>query len=130
MQTFQKRRHPITSRLLGALFFAALIFLASDCQAQRQRGWLGQNMKAHRIERQNSNRQAREEIREEASQQRSYKYPKNAGYVDPRDPQYQSIMLDAYPKYIGGFHSSQWYNVGVPHGDIGFRGNGIYWTPW
>ncbi|MGI9516137.1 MAG: hypothetical protein ACR2NP_03750 [Pirellulaceae bacterium] len=35
-----------------------------------------------------------------------------------------------YPKYIGGFHASQIQNAGVPHGDIGFRGNGVYWTPW
>lgn len=35
-----------------------------------------------------------------------------------------------YPKYIGGFHASQIQNAGVPPGDIGFRGNGIYWTPW
>lgn len=35
-----------------------------------------------------------------------------------------------YPRFIGGFHSSHFRNVGVPSGDIGFRGNGIYWTPW
>ena len=35
-----------------------------------------------------------------------------------------------YPKYIGGFHSSHYSNLGVPTGDRGFRGNGIYWAPW
>ena len=35
-----------------------------------------------------------------------------------------------YPKYYGGFHSSHFDRVGVPHGDIGFRGPSIYWTPW
>ena len=50
------------------------------------------------------------------------------GY-DPR------IHLDAdrysrYPKFIGGFHSSHFTNAGLPSGDIGFRGNGIYWTRW
>ena len=35
-----------------------------------------------------------------------------------------------YPKYIGAFHSSHFSNLGIPAGDRGFRGNGIYWTPW
>ncbi len=35
-----------------------------------------------------------------------------------------------YPRFIGGFHYSHFTNVGVSPGDIGFRGNGIYWTPW
>ena len=35
-----------------------------------------------------------------------------------------------YPKYIGGFHASYFQNMGVPTGDIGFRGNGLYMTPW
>ena len=56
------------------------------------------------------------------------KWPFGNGY-DPR------IHLDAdrhsrYPKFIGGFHSSHFTNVGLPSGDIGFRGNGLYWTPW
>lgn len=36
----------------------------------------------------------------------------------------------AYPKYFGGFHSSHYYDLGIPNGDKGFRGNGVYWTPW
>jgi hypothetical protein len=56
------------------------------------------------------------------------KWPSYEGY-DPR------IHPDAdawsrYPKYLGGFHSSHFTNVGLPSGDIGFRGNGLYWTPW
>ena len=35
-----------------------------------------------------------------------------------------------YPKYYGAFHSSHFSNLGVPTGDIGFRGNSIYWSPW
>ena len=56
------------------------------------------------------------------------KWPFKTNY-DPR------IHRDAdawsqYPKYIGGFHSSHFSNIGLPSGDIGFRGNGLYWTPW
>jgi len=35
-----------------------------------------------------------------------------------------------YPKYYGGFHASYFENMGVPTGDLGPRGNGIYRTPW
>jgi hypothetical protein len=36
-----------------------------------------------------------------------------------------------YPKYYWGLHSREFYNVGVPHGDIGLRGgNGFTWNPW
>jgi hypothetical protein len=46
-----------------------------------------------------------------------------------RDPSYFPAA-PTYPKFYGGFHSSHYSNLGVPSGDIGFRGNGIYWTPW
>lgn len=35
-----------------------------------------------------------------------------------------------YPKYIGGFNARYFDSIGVPSGDIGLRGNGIYMTPW
>ena len=35
-----------------------------------------------------------------------------------------------YPKYTGAFHASYFQSIGVPPGDIGFRGNGVYATPW
>lgn len=37
---------------------------------------------------------------------------------------------DAYPKYYGGFHARYFDNYGSPSGDIGLRGNSLYWTPW
>lgn len=58
------------------------------------------------------------------------KWPFSSGNsYDPR------VHLDAdrfsrYPKFIGGFHSSHFTDVGLPTGDKGFRSNGIYWTPW
>ena len=39
-------------------------------------------------------------------------------------------MNSRYPKYYGGFHASYFDNMGIPPGDIGLRGNGIYMTPW
>lgn len=35
-----------------------------------------------------------------------------------------------YPKYIGGFNARYFDSIGVPSGDVGLRGNGIYMTPW
>lgn len=46
-----------------------------------------------------------------------------------RDPAYNPGYPN-YPRYFGGFHSSHYYDLGIPNGDKGFRGNGIYWTPW
>lgn len=39
-------------------------------------------------------------------------------------------MNSHYPKYYGGFHASYFQNMGIPPGDIGLRGNGIFMTPW
>lgn len=41
--------------------------------------------------------------------------------------------LDAraiYPKYYGGFHARALQDIGIPTGDRGLRGNGIYANPW
>lgn len=35
-----------------------------------------------------------------------------------------------YPRYFGAFHARELQNLGVPSGDIGLRGNGIFWSPW
>jgi len=37
---------------------------------------------------------------------------------------------EVYPKYYGGFHSRHFNNIGIPPGDVGLRGNGIYLSPW
>ena len=42
---------------------------------------------------------------------------------------YQSVE-DAYPRYIGAFHSRYFNDIGVTPGDVGIRTNGIYMTPW
>ncbi len=42
------------------------------------------------------------------------------------DPYY----YQPYPKYYGGFHHRHLSNYGVPPGDVGLRGNSLYWTPW
>ncbi|HMC12173.1 MAG TPA: hypothetical protein VK850_14725 [Candidatus Binatia bacterium] len=35
-----------------------------------------------------------------------------------------------YPKYYWGLHSREFQNIGVPHGDIGIRGNDLSLGPW
>jgi hypothetical protein len=33
-------------------------------------------------------------------------------------------------RYIGGFHYTYFQDLGIPTGDIGLRGNGVFWRPW
>src|SRR5262245_3446358 len=35
-----------------------------------------------------------------------------------------------YPKYYWGFHAREFQNIGVPHGDIGIRGNDLPNSAW
>ncbi len=52
-------------------------------------------------------------------------YPSNYG------TRYRSPSVDElYPKYYGSFHYRHLDNIGIPSGDIGLRGNGIYMSPW
>jgi hypothetical protein len=41
-----------------------------------------------------------------------------------------SPVWERYPKFQGGFHSRQLYDLGVPTGDRGLRGNGFSVYPW
>ena len=116
-------------------FFAAATLLAvsSDCEAQlfrRHRARAFDSIPAYA----NSNIQLSSgyqanSLANQPIASRLPKWPFGGSGYDPR------IHRDAdagakYPKYIGGFHSSHFTNVGLPSGDIGFRGNGLYWAPW
>ena len=37
---------------------------------------------------------------------------------------------DAFPRYIGAFHSRYFNDLGVAPGDIGIRTNGVTLSPW
>jgi hypothetical protein len=43
--------------------------------------------------------------------------------------QYRQLN-DYYPKYYDGFHARYFESLGLPSGDRGPRGNGLYATPW
>ncbi len=45
-------------------------------------------------------------------------------------PGYDWRRMNNDPRYFGGFHASYFESIGVPQGDIGPRGNQIYWNPW
>ena len=54
-------------------------------------------------------------------------------FVGRRAPSHYKTYHDLnrhYPKYYGGFHARYFQDLGLPPGDIGLRGNGIYATPW
>ncbi len=42
---------------------------------------------------------------------------------------YESVD-DAYPKYIGAFHSRYFNDLGIPSGDVGIRANTLHMLPW
>ena len=52
-------------------------------------------------------------------------YPNNYGTRE-RWPSAEEL----YPKYYGSFHYRHLDNIGIPNGDIGLRGNGLYMSPW
>ncbi|MBI2479242.1 MAG: hypothetical protein HYV60_11595 [Planctomycetia bacterium] len=52
-------------------------------------------------------------------------YPSNYG-TRYRPPTAEEL----YPKYYGSFHYRHLDNIGIPSGDIGLRGNGLYMSPW
>ncbi len=116
-------------RVFGLVVGVVLFFIAteSDCNAQLFR--------RHRLSRQSvaSGAFAGTKVKIQQSGLRrllfgSSQQNRAFGY-DPRvNP--HAERYPRYPKYIGAFHSSHFSNIGVPSGDIGFRGNGIYWSPW
>lgn len=113
------------SRILGALFFMALFSVASDCQAQRHRGWFARS--GNQNMRQPTNVPRHDANVNRFSQRSSSQIL--AGPVRPQTARFNE-NYEAFPKFIGGFHSSHFTDLGVPHGDLGFRGNSLYWTPW
>ncbi len=51
------------------------------------------------------------------------------GGLFPSYSRYQSVE-DAYPRYIGAFHSRYFNDLGIPPGDVGIRANTLYMLPW
>ena len=119
-------------RIASFLFFLTAILLATDCQAQRVRRFkkitpakkaprhsLTRSTHHQKTHKANNHRKPLRWLLEDHQSAESRAW--SDYYASPNSP---------LPKYIGGFHSSLFYNLGVPNGDIGFRGNGIYWAPW
>ena len=113
-------------RVFGLLALMTIIFTASDCLAQQHRGWFNRSARLQRAQQRALQEQvAASEHRERVSLFRSSPNWRDlddgSSYLDPHHK---------FPKYIGGFHSSHFSNIGIPSGDAGFRTNGIYWPPW
>lgn len=115
-------------RLLTLVFFAILFCWSSECQAQRHRGWFKRGERVH----QHSQKQAAPNLQQQLDASKTPPRGRLFGsFFQPSSPAARAWdSAPIYPKYIGGFHSSHFTDLGVPTGDLGFRGNGIYWTPW
>lgn len=135
MQASSCFRIPCVRQLPAIFLFATLFFVVTDCHAQNHTGWLRRGARIQHGPRLLSRR-----FNPEQFQSRSAKVATSVGNenttasvaarrYDPRE--WRDADADSrYPKFIGGFHSSHFSNIGLPTGDIGFRGNGIYWSPW
>ena len=127
MQVLKYHRNILIRPIAVAIFFAAILGLQLDCQAQ-QRGLFHRGARLHRP------------APSDGAVQREAQAHPDPFQVDPQSmPRYQTDWrrdpsyfpaAPMYPKFYGGFHSSEFSRLGVPSGDLGFRGNGIYWTPW
>ena len=126
MQSYGIRLIPNLIRILGLLVLMTIIFTVSDCHAQHHRGWFNRSARLQRA--QQRALQQQQAAAEHKERVKLYRNSPNWRDLDDGssslDPQHK------YPKYIGGFHSSHFSNIGVPSGDIGFRTNGVYWSPW
>ncbi len=128
MQINQHHVKKFISRFLGILFFAAIFCVTSDCQAQRPRGLFARGARVHHHARHH-------DTRVEQGAVENNRFPRR--HRTPATPRLQNAQnsrndgtFEVFPKFIGGFHSSHYTNLGLPTGDLGFRGNGLYWAPW
>ncbi len=114
--------------LFALTVLSSVMCLATECQAQRQRGVFGRRLSGRVVEPLGSRAN---KSTAPASPHAGIERPADWRYNPDwrRDPSYFPAE-PTYPKFYGGFHSSHFSNLGVPSGDIGFRGNGLYWAPW
>lgn len=118
-----------SARLAGAILFVAMVSLTVDCYGQRPRGLF------HRLGAGQSHYAAVEHAGSHArplfvlSPHHAYPHTQTNHAGDWRwAPSFYSGD-PTIPKFIGGFHISQYYNLGAPSGDIGPGFNGTSWKP-
>jgi hypothetical protein len=110
-------------RLLATFLFLALICGASDCQAQRTRGLFLRHAPT-----QLNPRSAAGHFPLQTSHYSQRRNPKISRILD--GPTSYRNPAEVNARYIGGFHQSHFYNIGIPSGDIGIRGNAYHWRPY
>jgi hypothetical protein len=128
MQSFIRCAAAFGGQLAAVAVFVAILNLTAECSAQRPRGLFGRVARIHHGP---SGEAGQRGVSSGVQPPCSDCGEAAVGQASDwrRHPSYYSGD-SAYPKFIGGFHISQYYNLGVPSGDIGFGFNGIYWTPW
>lgn len=119
-------------RLVVMFAFSALFLLASDCQAQRHRFFAKRGERVRHHSPHHSTRYQAPNLQQQLDGTPTHHRSRLVNMLFPPAPSSSRYWDDhpVHPKYFGGFHSSHLYNLGVPSGDIGFRGNGVYWNPW
>lgn len=124
-------RCSVNANVIGFALFAVGITLASDCSAQRlgrlrQRGPFTQPA-ARSIDYRLAAPAPPVFPAEQYNQRRNSLVSR---ILDPPGTSAYRNPAEVDSRYIGGFHRSQFDNIGLPSGDIGLRGNSLYWRPW
>lgn len=142
MQTVANRWTRAFARGLAVCLLAMACLVASDCQAQMQRGlFRGRVFQPIPLMQQQTPFVQQGTLETQGAHpgpvydqathmvfQRQH-HPGVTSGNEWRNSNFYDLS-DPYPKYYGAFHSSHYSRLGVPHGDIGFRGNNIFWSPW
>ncbi len=115
-------------RILGICVLITLFGIVADCEAQRYRGFFKRRalLTNHEIP---TAQTPGDPIKNQIQSSPPDRHHKFQRHNPVRDPRYH-WQQERFPKYIGGFHSSHFSNIGLPTGDLGFRTNGLYWAPW
>ena len=131
------------SLLMTCLIVASAFTTCKNCNAQRIRGLF----RNHRtIQRPLPQHQMQTNLKAKVTDSRSGHghstvFPTASYFAEQRSPFFTRLidgkMTQRYrdprevdSRYVGGFHESHFYNLGIPNGDIGLRGNGLNFRPW
>ncbi|MCP4096542.1 MAG: hypothetical protein GY880_15310 [Planctomycetaceae bacterium] len=123
-----KKYRLVLLRSCGVALVGLIIFSADQCNAQLIRGrW--QRLKSVDKDVHAPGQLSVRSPRQPLSNTTQSLYPTNRfserwGRPNPLNVQ------DNDARYIGGLHHTYFENLGIPPGDIGLRGNGVFWRPW
>ncbi len=123
-----KKYRLVLLRSFGLALICLILFSAERSEAQLIRGRLQRITSVEKDLKGQENPPNRSD-RQTISNAETRLYSANRFYDRWRRPAPLNV-IDNESRYIGGLHYSYFQNLGIPTGDIGLRGNGVFWRPW